>query len=298
MGIIPLFSERNQPTVHDVFVYDQFSDRLRGQLRHILHEIDALTGGQQHNCSRYITEVHRLFTKELGVFGLTARFNDELDDLDTFLRQEMNVERIIDIFQICFNFEARSFHYNYGFKPLERIEQLIEETNQRFMQAGVGYQFEGEQFIRIDSTHVHQEVILPALSILSDKGYQGANEEYRKAHEFYRKQDYKTCLVECLKAFESMMKSICDQKNWTYDKHKDTASKLIAKLESNGLFPAYLSESLNHLTGCLSSAVPTVRNKQGGHGQGSQPVIVKEEFAAFCLQSTAANVILLSKLAK
>jgi hypothetical protein len=49
--------------------------------------------------------------------------------------------------------------------------------------------------------------------VLWSAKFDGANEEYLKAHEHYRhrrnKECLTECLTECLKAFESTMKIIC-----------------------------------------------------------------------------------------
>lgn len=42
----------------------------------------------------------------------------------------------------------------------------LRELNERFLRAGVGYQFENEQIIRMDSQYVHAEVVKDALRLL------------------------------------------------------------------------------------------------------------------------------------
>ena len=43
----------------------------------------------------------------------------------------------------------------------------------------------------------------------------------------------------------------------------------------------------------FESGAPTVRNKEAGHGQGSEPVNVPEYLAAYVLHLTASNIVLL-----
>jgi hypothetical protein len=109
--------------------------------------------------------------------------------------------------------------------------------NQRFLEHGVGYQYESGEIIRVDSKLVHAEVVKPALGVLTNPIYSGANEEYLSAHQHYRDGKYKECLNDCLKSFESTMKAICSKRGWTYDKDKDTAKKLIDICFDNGLVP-------------------------------------------------------------
>lgn len=76
----------------------------------------------------------------------------------------------------------------------------------------IGYQFESSQIIRVDSTIIHSEITRPTLSLLWNRKFVGANEEYLQAQEHYRQGRNKECLNKCLKAFESTMKSICNEK--------------------------------------------------------------------------------------
>ena len=119
--------------------------------------------------------------------------------------------------------------------------------------------------------------MVPALTLLHGQGFEGPNDEYRKAREHYRQGRYKECLNECLKAFESTIKTICTKRGWVYDPGRDTASALITICVTNGLVPAFMQS-------CLTT-IPTVRNKMGGHGQGPEPVEVPY-FAEYLLHET------------
>ena len=51
-----------------------------------------------------------------------------------------------------------------------------------------------------------------ALALLGTEEYAEANAEFLKALEHYRKGETKECLTECLKAFETTMKAICNSR--------------------------------------------------------------------------------------
>ena len=128
--------------------------------------------------------------------------------------------------------------------PSHLLLPPIDELNQRFKEHGVGYRFESGQIIRIDEELIHEEVVKPALRILNQPQFAGAQEEFLKAHELYRKGDTKDSLSNCLKAFESVMKAICDMRGWQYDKDRSTAQALIKICFDNGLIPQILGKSL------------------------------------------------------
>lgn len=148
--------------------------------------------------------------------------------------------------------------------------------------------------IRVDSQYIHAEAVKPVLSILRNLEFEGANDEFLRAHEHYRHDRHKECLVECLKAFESTLKSICAKRGWTM-KPTDTAKTLLETCFSNGLIPSYLQAHFASLRAMLESGVPTVRNKPGGHGQGDKPVAVPEYMVRYVLNATATGILLLAQ---
>ena len=93
-------------------------------------------------------------------------------------------------------------------------------------------------------------------------------------------------------AFESTMRTILDRKGWPYDKTAP-AKPLIAALVNSGHIPASLQDQFARFRELLESGVPTIRNKNGGHGQGEEPVEVPRELAEYALHLTAANIVLL-----
>ena len=130
--------------------------------------------------------------------------------------------------------------------------------------------------------------------MLSDPMYKGANAEFLSAHKHYRAGEYKECLNDCLKSFESCLKSICDKWHWEYDKDRDAANRLIKLVFDKGLIPTFMQSHFTALRSTLESGVPTVRNKLASHGQGRQIIEVPQHIAAYALHLTASNILLLA----
>ena len=86
------------------------------------------------------------------------------------------------------------------------------------------------------------------------------------------------------------MKAICDSRGWTY-KAGDTAKNLIAICFTQGLLPSYLESQFTSVRVQLESGVPTLRNKNGGHGQGVELVAVPEYLARYTLNLTATSIL-------
>jgi len=168
-------------------------------------------------------------------------------------------------------------------------DEAIADLNHRFLQHGVGYQYVSGKIVRIDSQFLHAEVVHPTLALLTDKRYHGANDEFLKAHEHYRKGEVKECLANCLKALESTLKAICKIRGWVFQP-TDTAKTLLDTCFKNDLVPAFLQSHYTALKSTLESGVPTVRNKLGGHGQGPQVVAVPPHYAAYALHMTGSAI--------
>ena len=54
-----------------------------------------------------------------------------------------------------------------------------------------------------------------------------------------------------------------------------------------------LASHFSGLRSVLESGLPTVRNKQGGHGQGENPVVIPSYLAAYALHLAASNIVML-----
>ncbi len=179
----------------------------------------------------------------------------------------------------------------------QNADDAISELNQRFQEQGIGYRYENGQIVRIDSDFVHAEVTRPAVQLLLEPSFQGANEEFLRAHEHYRNGRNEEAMQDCLKAFESVIKILCDQKGWSYPA-RATAKDLIDVIFREGLVPSFLQSQLGALRSILESGVPTVRNKSAGHGQGATLRQVPDYFAAYTIHLTAANILFLVEAGK
>jgi len=305
MAIFDLFSKRQKRLrgeVTDVYSYDEIPEVLRVQIVHIWYA--TLSEKTQYPSER-VKSTHRLICdalcREYGVFRLPPAVSygerNFLEELYQFFLNTPETERALDAIEIAFhaiNTITRDFQYLNRRKFNEIADEAIKELNDRFREHGVGYQYADGEIIRIDSELLHQEAVKPALSVLRRKEFVGAQEEFLKAHEHYRHGNYKEALNECLKCFESVMKTICDMRQWTYARTA-TAQQLLQVCFDNGLVPSFWQSHFSSFKSMLESGVPTARNKLGGHGQGTSPIIVPQHLVAYMLHMTASVVLFLSE---
>jgi hypothetical protein len=302
MGITDLFSKRQRKLrgeVPDVYKYDEIPSHLRVQVVHIVKDafgVDRMGHDYPAKTHKYI---HESLCREYGVFQLKKYPDSDFEAVYDYFLSCTEFEKVLDIIELSFKVidtYVRTDEYRYNTNSRLEPDSAIEELNMRFKEHGIGYQFESNEIIRVDSQFMHAEAVKPTLILLGkEKRFSGANEEFLKAHEHYRHQRYKEALVDALKAFESVMKTICDTQKWTYSQ-TDTPKKLIDILFQKELVPTYLQSQFGSLRSLFESGVPTIRNKLGGHGQGTISINVTESLASYALHLTAANILLLARL--
>lgn len=298
MGIMNLFSRserlKKKAGRPDVYIYDNLPTSLRIQIVHIWNEsigvVSSHTGIRiWENLERVIMKEHRLVrvgsTRDAVAnchnYFVNAGFHEAMDVLQLSCRA---LENIV-------NNAPPGMAKVYGFTNMP--EDTIGEINDRLREDGLGYRYEDGQIMRVDSEFIHAEVVKEALRLMSStKGFSGPEQEFLHAHEHYRHGRSSAAMVEALKSFESTMKSICVARKWTYDP-KSAASGLIKTIFDNELVPKYLETHFAGLRGVLEAGLPTVRNKNAGHGQGPTPIVVPDYMAAYALHMAAANIVML-----
>ena len=301
MRVVDIFSKRQRRMrgeFPDVYQYDDLPIGFRRQFVFILKDVFSPqyesphhAGSLRFKCFEYI---HDLLARELGVFHLTAGENDPWDGVVSFFLNTTDVEHALYVIEtsLIAAGAVQQQESNLVFKMT--VDDAVKELNVRFSEHGIGYQFESPKIVRVDSKFLHQEVVKPALQLLKAKHYAGANDEFRKAHEHYRYRRYGEAVNECLKALESTLKVICKKRKWTFS-DKDQAKILLAVIFKKGLVPGYLESKLTGLRTVLESGVPTIRNRESGHGAGEEPRHIPHHLAAYVLHLTASAIVFISR---
>ncbi|MDW5375965.1 hypothetical protein R6258_03425 [Halomonas sp. HP20-15] len=311
MAIFDLFSKRQKALrgdVPDVYVYDYLPSPLRVQIVHIWADsiggdsdyYDYTHGDRVRSGYKFIVDT---LCREYGIFQLPTaeKYQDRmyLKELANFLLQEEDVERQLDVVELSFRYIDRLTreYYLYRDDASKIADNAIDELNSRFKEHGVGFQFIEGEVIRVDSELLHIEAVKPALRLLNEKDYQGAQQEFLSAYEHYRHGKYKESLNDCLKSFESAMKAICDKRKWPYQPNA-TAKALIQVCFDHDLVPSFWQQQLSSLRSMLESSIPTGRNKLSGHGQGTTPTVVPDYLVAYMLHMTASTLVFLTTAEK
>lgn len=197
---------------------------------------------------------------------------------------------VIDHFVVCSTEDALSFIElclrSAQFYMGGDHNDIIQDLNRMLEADGVGFEItpfrqvwkptvpggkpmpqgkrEFPQFIKKGERTTHEQAVKPALEVLSDPRFATANTELFKAFEEVRRGDYADAITDCGSAFESVLKTICQEKGWVIDPNKDACAALVETCRKNGLFePFYVP---------MFTGVGTTRSKMGdAHGKAGTP---------------------------
>ena len=298
--IFNLFSYRNRDITKepDIYNYDVFPEEFRNQFLHIILGVCKVL---QRSFPNSICAVCEIFAREKGLkciyshrygernsgaafeeYVSTCSDADFLDIMDLTFRAVVDNDDVRD----CFNANNRVY--------LDAINEL----NERLKRHNLGYEFSNGMIIKKTNKVTHETIVKPALKLLCDKDFRGAEDEYLNAWKQFMDGNNQGAILNAAKAFESFMKIICSKMHYSFDKEKDTAKKLLEHLKSNNFFPSYLENHLNALITTLESGAPTVRNKTAGHGQGEERISVPDDYATYVMNLVASNIVFLHSIYK
>ena len=304
--------KRLRGEVPDVYQYETIPDKLRVQVvfiwEYALGELYRHELGHRYptGAAKVFELIHRILCYKYGKPSLGSPRDSVFESVRDFFLETQDTERAIDVIELsfkCIDDDVRNHPNKFRNRAISP-DGAIKELNDQFRKNSVGYQYESGLIIRVDSQLIHSEVVKPALIMLSDRMYKGANAEFLKAHDHYLNGRYEECMNDCLKAFESCIKAICKKRRWPYN-DRDTINPLIAIIFDHKLIPDFME---SHFTGfrkaldvrkglrsALESGVPTLRNNLSAHGDGTEEVPVPEYIAAYTLHLTASNILFLAK---
>jgi hypothetical protein len=300
-----LYSKRMKAAENPLTAYRyDLPVEFRNQVRHIWQ--DAI-GFVQHTpntmgfggedlyqiCAHY-EKINKVLCDEYGKIGLSG--NSPCDALYRFFMAS-DTDLALDVIEVSFS-EIFAVQNNRKFmnlvNPVLSAADAVTKLNKRFQERAIGYRLEHGRILRINSEFIHAEAVEPALQLMYTQGYEGAFQEFILAQTHYRQgpEHYDDCLTNCGKSLESVLKTICVKRNWAFNPN-DTASKLLGIIFNNKLIPEYLQSHFGGLRATLDGGVPTIRNREGGHGSGEKPNDVPEYLAAYQLHLTASTIVFL-----
>jgi len=288
MGFFETFTKRMKrgEKKPDVFEYDVLPNSFRAQVSMIARDsLGEFDSGYGRDVDTW-NWIHSTLCKEHAVFELGRGNNCVIQVLEYILNAD--AEKAFDAIDVVF----WAIHRRLEQTDLNKYRTAVEELNHRFFEHNLGYQHTNGQLVRVDSQYAHKEIVIPAIKLMYEERFKGAEEEFMTSHKHYRAGNYKEAMNEALKAFESAMKTICKLRKIAVDE-KATAKGLIEALLKGGLIPAEQETHFNNFRVAMESGLPTHRNRNSGHGQGANVKEVPSYFASHALHLAASNIVFL-----
>jgi len=184
-------------------------------------QVDQYSFDVPPNANDWWLEIDRVCRKELESYLSFLKDRDLAERFRQYVRRVEDTDDFLSAVEIgCLMLSALNDDYHEmdgRGAQLKGIDAVV-EINTRFEQHAFGYQFENGNIIRIDSKLAHVEIIKPALVLLSEPLFAKANDDFMTAHRHYRTNEFKDCVTASNRAFESMLKAICDAERWEYEK--------------------------------------------------------------------------------
>ena len=182
---------------------------------------------------------------------------------------------------------------------LEHRQNFVKNINQFFQLDDLPYYITGysltegcnpsileyPKVILLENDVTHSSIAEPALALLANPVFSSANTEFLEALQHYRKGEYGDCLTKTGSSLESVLKIICDQKNWSYNQG-DTLSTLLDIIFQESGLDSFFNQPIM-LIGTLRNRLSTA------HGAGVQNKTVPKHKAQFAVNATASSIILL-----
>jgi hypothetical protein len=300
------FSKRSQP-LRDAYSYE-VPQNVRARVWHNLEQTvnDGMYVGG-HDFTSSLLAVRELCLQNYGGLANAMEVRNARSETERMYYHCLLCEdkQYLDFLEFF-------FQVHYG----AYANSCVPVVNQVFREEGIGYEFtelsEEEdgpgmhfgrpmgrkikrtfpQVIRKSDETLHTTVVQPALVALGRPEFDVANQELLKAHDAYRRGAFPDVLTHAGSALESVFKTICSKKNWTYKPDSDTLMSLVTTCHANGLFPPFYTE--------VFKDVGTIRNKfSSSHGRAttSNPAVT-QEYADHMVQLVSSHVTLLIRLAK
>ncbi|WP_223553462.1 STM4504/CBY_0614 family protein [Lysinibacillus sphaericus] len=268
--------------VNDVFQYEDVSTKMKNQF---IFMVEKIVGEKLERF--YKDEFWKKVINRINVeYGKNVRGIAYPEEKVHEAFEKLNNEESLYFFEMVLDEMDVQIVFDY--------EEFVERLNKIFLGNSFGYEFVEGQLIRIDRKFIHQEIVMDAIKLLHENDFESASIEYMQAFSDYKNGNLKGAITNAGKSFESTMKIICEEMNYSY-KQGDSAKKLISTLMDKGFIPSYLQTHFSGLNNTLESGLPTVRNKHS-HGDGAIEVEVTDKIVRYSLNLCATNIVLLVEI--
>lgn len=177
-----------------------------------------------------------------------------------------------------FVFDAMEMVARWMDAPLR--EKFRRKANQILELHSCPWRISDGKFFKIDGEFIGARLASSAHDALAANQFAGAADEYSKARQYLGAGEIREAIFYAGHSFESVMKVLTglEQAN---------ADKLVKRLLRNGYFDDLPESVRDGFTDQVLKALPFLRNKLGGHGQGAAVVNIPHSYGDLAVQLAA-----------
>jgi hypothetical protein len=156
--------------------------------------------------------------------------------------------------------------------PSETWVSFRSELNEILKEEESTWRLMDSEFVLLDSAFVHENIVARSQAVLHSVKFLGAEQEMANAQNALVDGDGRAVVHNAGKAFESVMKA-------ALDKDHLSAQQLTDALLEEGFFDDLPEDQRGGFAKQVVGALPWLRNRLGGHGQGREAQPVSEPYA-------------------
>lgn len=159
-------------------------------------------------------------------------------------------------------------------------EEFRRKANQIFELHSCPWRISDGEFFKLDGDFVGARLASTAHDALAANRFAGAADEYAKARQYLGAGEIKEAIYYAGHSFESVMKVLTglDHAN---------ADKLLKELQTKGYFDDLPESVRAGFADQVLKALPFLRNKLGGHGQGASVISIPHSYGDLAVQLAA-----------
>ncbi|RWA58061.1 AbiJ-NTD4 domain-containing protein [Mesorhizobium sp.] len=168
-----------------------------------------------------------------------------------------------------------------GYMDVAEKDALRQKVNQIFELHDCPWRMSDGEFFKLDADFVGARLATTVHDTLAANQFAGAADEYAKARQYLATGDVREAIFFAGHSVESVMKVLTNLEHANSD-------RLIKELGTQGFFNDLPESVRGGFTDQVLKALPFLRNKLGGHGQGKGIVTIPPAYGDLAIQIAAA----------
>jgi hypothetical protein len=168
-----------------------------------------------------------------------------------------------------------------SYMDIAERDALRQKVNQVFELHDCPWRMSDGELFKLDADFVGARLAASTHDMLATNQFSGAANEYAKARQYLGTGDIREAIFFAGHSFESVMKVLTKLEHANGD-------RLIKELGAQGFFDDLPESVRAGFMDQVLRALPFLRNKLGGHGQGKEVVSVPAAYGGLAIQIAAA----------